>query len=222
MADLSIIQTASHKTGTVAASSTGDVVVSALPGRINKIVITTAGSAALELYNHASASSGAQLVWKSPATTVLGEVYTVNIPVSLGIVGKRQSNTPAYTVSYTEDSISVGGDTVHKAAILSDGGQYSSTHAAGASGAGAALAEPGVLCTLTVLSQGSAATIIYDSASAASGTALFSVPASGTTSVAAGTVYNLQMPCASGIYVGGATNTSQVVVSYLKNTPSGL
>lgn len=217
MADLAIQHTdGSHKTGAVAASSTGDVVVSAKPGRICKLVITTAGSAALELYDHASASSGAQLVWKSPATTVLGEVYTIDLPVANGIIGKRASNTPAYTVSYSEDGVAGSGK--GNSLPVSRGGQYTSTHAAGATGAAAALEGPGRLCSVVVLTQGTAATVIYDNDDAASGTALFSVPASGTTAVAAGTVFNINMPVAAGIYCGGATNTSQVLISYSKDT----
>lgn len=221
MADYSFQQSSGgQKTNTVAASSTGDVVVSSKPGRICKIVITTAGSASLELYDHASASSGATMVWKSPATTVLGETYTVNIPVANGIIGKRQSNTPAYTVSYTEDKVA-GGGANHKNFLYSEGGQYTSAHAAGSGGASAALTGKGMLAQVVVLAQGSAVTDIYDN-TAASGTKLFSVPASGTTAVAIGTVYTVQMPVATGIYVGGTTNTSQLLICYSKNNARGL
>jgi hypothetical protein len=96
-------------------------------------------------------------------------------------------------------------------------GQFTSAHAAGAGGAGASSAVPGRLCRITVQTLGTVATVIYDNASAASGTALFTVPAS----PAVGTIYDVQMPAANGIYVGGATNTSGITVSYTKDTPYG-
>lgn len=102
-------------------------------------------------------------------------------------------------------------------ANISSGGQYASAHAAGAGGASAASAVPGRLCKIVVTTLGTAATSIYDNASAASGTAVFVVPAS----PAVGTVYDAQMPVANGIFVGGTTNTSGLVVSYNKDTTIG-
>lgn len=102
----------------------------------------------------------------------------------------------------------------------STGGQYASAHAAGAGGAGAALSGGGRLCRVVVMAQGSAATDFYDN-TAASGTKIFTIPASGTTPVSTGTVYDLQIPVATGIYVAGATNTSAVTVTYTKDTVYG-
>lgn len=101
-----------------------------------------------------------------------------------------------------------------------NGGQYASTHVAGASGAGSALTGAGRLCKLIVISQGSAATSIYD-ATSATGTPIFTLPASGTTAVATGVVYDLQIPVATGIYVGGASNTSAVTITYAKDGVNG-
>ena len=98
----------------------------------------------------------------------------------------------------------------------STAGQYTSAHAAGAGGAAIALTGPGRLCRITVQTLGTAATVIYDNTSAA-GTALFTVPAS----PAVGTIYDVQMPAAIGIFVGGATNTSGITLSYTKDTPYG-
>lgn len=91
-----------------------------------------------------------------------------------------------------------------------DGGQYTGTAAAAT--AAVISAVPGRLNRIAITTLGSAATPVYDNASAASGTILFNIPAS----PAVGTIYNVQMPAANGIYVGGTTNTSAVTISYSK------
>lgn len=218
MADYSTLQTGGgQKTAAVAAGSgTADVVVSALPGRVCRLVITTAGTAALELYDHASASSGAKLIWKSGATPAVDtDNITLDIPVANGIVAKQANGSAAVTIYFTEDT--VAGAVADKSLPVAVGGQLTSYHAAGSSGAGAALASKGRLCRVVVLSSGSAATSIYDHASAASGTKLFTMKANPTV----GAVYDIQAPCANGIYVGGTTNTSALLVTYTTNDAYG-
>lgn len=214
MSDLALNQTSGgqYVAAVGAGAGAADVVVSAYPGRVNRVLVTTAGTAALELYDHASASSGATLIWKSIATPALGDALTLDLPVANGIVAKQASGSAAVTVSYTKDENS---DAVaDKSSLVTNGGQLTSYHAAGASGAAAALAAPGRLCKISVLSSGSAATIIYDNASAASGTKLYTVKASPTV----GDVIDLQVPASAGIYVAGATNTSALLVTYSKDT----
>lgn len=217
MPDFSNVHTdGGQKTGVVAAGSgAADVVVSAKPGRINRVVVTTAGTAALELHDHATASSATRRVWKSIATPAVGDVLTLDLPVANGIVALQASGSAAVTIAYTEDAVAGGG--ADKSYPVTDGGQNSSYHAAGAGGAGAALAAPGRLCQISILSSGSAATIIYDNASAASGNKLYTVKASPTV----GDVINVNLPAANGIYVAGATNTSELRVTYNKNTAYG-
>ena len=215
MSDLALQQTSGGtKIAVVAAGAgTADVVVSALPGRINKVLVTvSASSAALELYDHASASSGAKLLWKSATDATAGDVITLDIPVTNGIVAKQVSNSAGVTISYTEDESSDA--LVDKSQLVTSGGQFTSYHAAAGSGAGAALAAPGRLCKVSVLTSASAVTHIYDNDDAASGNKLFTLKASPTI----GTVYDLQVPASAGIYVGGATNTSSLLVTYTTDT----
>jgi len=215
MSDLALQQTSGGQKIAVVAlgSGTADVVVSTLPGRINKVLVTaSATSAALELYDHASASSGAKLLWKSSTSATAGDVITLDIPVTNGIVAKQVSNSAGVTISYTEDGSS---DAIaDKSELVTTGGQFTSYHAAAGSGAGAALAAPGRLCKVVVLTSGSAVTHIYDNASAASGNKLFTLKASPTI----GDVYDIQVPASAGIYVGGTTNTSSLLVTYTTNT----
>ncbi len=212
MADRSKIQTdGGQKYTAVAAGTTAaDAVLSAKPGRINRVVVNTAGTDVLVLHDHATASGSGRAVWSSPSTYALGAISVLDIPVANGIVALKANGSAAATVYFTEDGVT--GGVADKAEVISDGGQYSSHHAAGTGGASAALAAPGRLCLISILSSGSAATIIYDNASAASGTKLFTVPATPTV----GDVYSVQAPCLNGIFVGGATNTSNILVTYNK------
>ena len=101
-----------------------------------------------------------------------------------------------------------------------NGGQGYYAAAAGTGGAGIALTGGGRLNKVVVMAQGSAATDVYDN-TAASGTKIFTVPASGTTAKETGTVYDLQIPVATGIYVAGAANTSALTVTYTKDVVGG-
>jgi len=220
MADFALnTTTAGQKSAAVAAGAgAADIAVSAKPGRISRIVIIAAGSAAITLYDHPTASSGAKKVWASPATTVAGDQYIVDIPVDNGIVAVQANGSPLVNIVYAEDGAltAVPGSGF----MQNDGGQYTSYHAAGAPGAGASYTGPGRLCRIVVLAQGSVVTSIYDAASA-TGQVIWRIPASGTTAVAQGTVFNVQCPVTTGIYVGGATNTSECVVLYAKNGAFG-
>lgn len=97
------------------------------------------------------------------------------------------------------------------------GGQYASTHVAGASGAAIAYTGGGRLCKVHVRSSGSAVTDIYDALSA-TGTPIFTVPANPTI----GNTYDVQIPVATGIYVAGASNTSALTVTFNKDGSNGV
>jgi len=97
------------------------------------------------------------------------------------------------------------------------GGQYASTHVAGASGAAIAYTGGGRLCKVHVRSSGSAATDVYDALSA-TGTPIFTVPANPTI----GNTYDVQIPVATGIYVYGTTNTSALTVTFNKDGSNGV
>lgn len=97
-----------------------------------------------------------------------------------------------------------------------NGGQYSAAIAAGANGAVSVLTGAGRLSRVIIMSAGSAATDIYDS-TAASGTKIFTIAANPTI----GTVYDVQIPVSTGIFVGGASNTSALTVTYNKDGVNG-
>jgi hypothetical protein len=73
-----------------------------------------------------------------------------------------------------------------------------------------ASAQPGRLVSITPLTAGSAATSIYDNASAGSGKLIYTLPATPTV----GTPIALDIPIVNGITVKGAANTSGLLVKY--------
>lgn len=72
-----------------------------------------------------------------------------------------------------------------------------------AASAGVVKAAAGRLVKVIVIALGTAAVSIYDNSTAASGTVIFTVPASAAT----GTIYPVDIPTISGIYVGGGANS---------------
>jgi len=91
------------------------------------------------------------------------------------------------------------------------GGRLTAAVAAGVGTAAVVVkANPGRLCKITVTTLGTAALSFYDNAAAASGTVLFTIPAS----AAVGTIYDVQMPAAAGIVAGQVSNSPAVTVSY--------
>lgn len=73
-----------------------------------------------------------------------------------------------------------------------------------------ASAIPGRLVSVTILTSGSAATSIYDNATAGSGKLIAIIPANPTV----GQVYTFQEPVTAGITVKGAANTSGLLVDF--------
>lgn len=71
-------------------------------------------------------------------------------------------------------------------------------------------AGPGRLCQVLVTAVGTDAALVYDNASAASGTVIGAVPASAPV----GSVYAFQMPARNGITVAGSAAMPGLTVSY--------
>jgi hypothetical protein len=82
--------------------------------------------------------------------------------------------------------------------------------------AGVVRAVPCRLLSVLVTTLGTAAGVLYDNASAASGTEVGIVPAS----AAVGSIYLFNTPCANGIYYAGGANSPALTVGY--GTPQGL
>ena len=134
-------------------------------------------------------------------------LYVVNVVGLMGLrVDAPNAVTGSYTVSMNASNSMVG----PRGPInpLSTGAQRASL--AASSSDQVASAQSGQLVRVTVLTSGSAATSIYDNASAGSGTLLGVIPASPTV----GAVYTFQTEVVNGITVKGAANTSGLLVVF--------
>jgi len=92
--------TGAASTAAVAVNA-GTVVVKASPGRLAKIVVTTAASTGvLTVYDNASAASGTVLA-VVPASTTAGTVYSLDLPAANGITVTAPASCAGVTISYT-------------------------------------------------------------------------------------------------------------------------
>jgi hypothetical protein len=80
----------------VAAANT---IVKAAPGRVCRLVITAAGTTALTIFDNASTNSGTVL-FATPASTVVGTIYDIQMPAQNGIVVQNTASGPAATLSF--------------------------------------------------------------------------------------------------------------------------
>ena len=123
-----------------------------------------------------------------------------------GITGiVRRSTITALTDAYqAQAALDMAG-----AQLVSIGGAITGTVAAGAQAA-VVKGSAGRICRVLVTTAGTVATTIYDNASTNSGTVVGVIPAAAV----AGSVYDIQMPCANGIYAYAASGGAALTVSY--------
>jgi hypothetical protein len=89
------------------------------------------------------------------------------------------------------------------------GGQFRQAVASGA-GTVTLKAAPGRLCRIAVTVAGTVAFSVFDNASAASGTLLFTSP----TTTNLGTIFDVQMPAQNGITVSNPASGPAVTISW--------
>jgi hypothetical protein len=112
----------------------------------------------------------------------------------------------------------------HKLIVQTDGGQYATTVAAAASGnalinsnGSAVNSGAGMLHRIITLSNDINTTTFYDNTTGPGGNVLFKVPAN----TAVGTIYQLQIPVANGIWAGGVVNSISAVVTWSNGNTYG-
>lgn len=93
---------------------------------------------------------------------------------------------------------------------LISGGTTTAAVAADTSSATVVKASPGRLGRVLITASGSGSVVIYDNASAASGTVIGITPAN----PAVGTTYDFEMPAAFGITVAGSSTLPGITVSF--------
>jgi hypothetical protein len=93
--------------------------------------------------------------------------------------------------------------------LISFGGRFSQAVASGA-GTVVLKAAPGRLCRIAVTAGGIVAFSVFDNASAASGTLLFTSP----TTTNLGTIFDIQMPAQNGITVSNPASGPGLTISW--------
>ena len=79
-------------------------VISSNPSFLCRILVTTANTSALTLYDNASAASGT-IIGVITASAVAGTVFNCQMPALNGITASASSNNPAVTISYVNQTI---------------------------------------------------------------------------------------------------------------------
>ncbi len=85
---------------TVAVAAAGSANIKASPGRLGRIVITTAGTASLTIYDNAAGGSTGTIIGVTPVTTTVGQVFDFSMPAAVGISAVGGVGSPAATIGY--------------------------------------------------------------------------------------------------------------------------
>lgn len=86
--------------GTVAAGvGAAAVVIKASAGYLSGVLVTSAATAALNIFDNASAGSGT-LIGFVPATATAGQYFPFNMPALNGITAEQANGSPAVTVAF--------------------------------------------------------------------------------------------------------------------------
>ena len=85
------------------ATGAANTVISASPGRLMRITITTTGTAAASpgcpIYDNATTNTG-RVLFVVPGNAAVGSFYDAGMPAANGLTAANVLNGPAFTVSY--------------------------------------------------------------------------------------------------------------------------
>lgn len=80
-------------------ANAANVVVKATAGRLCRVLVTTTGVTAMQIFDNASTNSGT-IIGALPASAAIGGVYDFEMPAALGITIAGSATNPAVTVSW--------------------------------------------------------------------------------------------------------------------------
>lgn len=88
--------------GTAGASGSGTAgCLKATQGRIAKLIVTAAGTAATFIYDNALGNNTGNVIGYIPASPTVGTVYTFDMPANNGISVPAVANTSTFTLGYS-------------------------------------------------------------------------------------------------------------------------
>lgn len=88
-----------NQTLAIAAGTSANTVVSANPGRVYLVLVTTSGSNAFVCFDNATTNSGT-IVVDIPANAAV-DSYPVNLPLKNGLTCAGNAANPAVTIGYS-------------------------------------------------------------------------------------------------------------------------
>lgn len=74
--------------------------VKATPGYVKGIIVTTAGTAALQIFDNALGNTSGVLLFQSPAAPALATYFPIEMPATLGISAQQPAGGAAWTLAY--------------------------------------------------------------------------------------------------------------------------
>lgn len=83
-----------------AAAATQQVI--AYPSILCRVVVTTAGSAAVTFYDNVAGDTSGNIIGALPAVTTVGQSFEFLVPANLGISASGGANTPAYVLTFAQ------------------------------------------------------------------------------------------------------------------------
>ena len=84
----------------IAAGTTTDTIIKGAPGRLCRILVTTAGTAALNVFDNASGHTGT-IIGTVAASAVAGTLIEAQMPAANGITVQGAASTPAVTICFS-------------------------------------------------------------------------------------------------------------------------
>lgn len=84
----------------IAAATAANTVVSAVPGKLASVLVTTAGTANMLIYDNATTNSGT-IIGVIPSGATVGQVYTLNMPAANGITVAGSASNAGVTISWS-------------------------------------------------------------------------------------------------------------------------
>lgn len=95
-----IISQPSQNASIAAGTGSSVHVIKAVPGFLSGVLVTATASAAMNIYDNASAASGT-IIGTIPATATAGQYYPFNMPALNGITVGVVSGSAGITVAYS-------------------------------------------------------------------------------------------------------------------------
>lgn len=98
--NIGAVQQATSNASVAAGVGVAAQTIKAAPGYLSGVVVTANATAAMNIYDNASAASGT-IIGYIPATATAGQYYPFNMPALLGITCGKVSGSAGVTVAYS-------------------------------------------------------------------------------------------------------------------------